>query len=71
MTRQRSYGLGPEGFCICPKCGTKKAHRRGTPCQMEKCPKCGSKMIRENSNHHRLLKKSKNKFLEEKNVKKP
>ena len=52
-----SYGLGPTGFCICPKCKYKIPHRRGIPCQEEKCPKCGSILLREGSSHHDLLKK--------------
>jgi cation diffusion facilitator family transporter len=31
---------GPEGYCICPKCGYKKKHQRGIPCSTIKCPKC-------------------------------
>ena len=57
----RSYGLGPMGFCICPKCEYKIPHQRGTPCQEEKCPRCGTKMLREDSEHHELLKKMRQK----------
>jgi hypothetical protein len=40
-------GLGPGGNCICPDCGNKTPHERGTPCFEVKCPKCGSTMTRE------------------------
>ncbi len=46
-------GLGPEGACICLKCGTKAPHHPGTPCTSTKCPKCGATMLREGSEHHR------------------
>jgi len=37
---------GPEGFCVCPKCGTKMKHQRGMPCDSVKCPQCGTAMNR-------------------------
>lgn len=37
---------GPEGYCECPKCGTKVKHDRSEPCSDKKCPKCGTAMIR-------------------------
>lgn len=40
-------GAGPEGNCVCPSCGEKAAHGRGTPCYNMSCPKCGTKMVRE------------------------
>jgi predicted Fe-Mo cluster-binding NifX family protein len=33
--------LGPDGFCICPKCGEKVTHVAGKPCMQMLCPKCG------------------------------
>lgn len=39
--------LGPGGNCICPKCGHKATHERGTPCLEIKCPECGTYMTRE------------------------
>ena len=41
------FGLGPEGFCVCSKCGEKVPHQRGVPCYEQKCPKCGGSMTRE------------------------
>jgi NAD-dependent SIR2 family protein deacetylase len=56
---QSSQGMGPMGYCICPKCNYKTPHRRGIPCQEEKCPRCGTKMLREGSYHHDLSEKKK------------
>ena len=47
--------MGTDGRCICPKCNTTIAHRRGVRCQEERCPECGAKMLREGSEHHELL----------------
>ena len=44
--RMGGFGAGPEGECVCPKCGYRMPHRRGIPCYQEKCPKCGSAMTR-------------------------
>jgi uncharacterized protein len=41
------FAAGPEGDCICPKCGYKKKHQRGTPCTSIRCPKCSSPMTRD------------------------
>jgi len=30
-------------------------HSNGVPCQQERCPNCGAKMLREGSQHHRML----------------
>ena len=35
---------GTDGFCICPKCGTKVKHQRAVPCVTVKCPQCGTMM---------------------------
>ena len=39
--------VGPGGYCLCPSCGEKVAHRPGVPCSSLSCPKCGVRMIRE------------------------
>jgi len=40
------FAAGPGGNCICPKCGYKKPHIAGQPCNMICCPKCGTQMTR-------------------------
>jgi len=37
-------GDGGAAYCVCPKCGQKVEHDRGTPCAETKCPKCGTAM---------------------------
>lgn len=44
--KEQRFGLGPGGECVCPDCGHKIPHQRGTPCSQQDCPECGSKMIR-------------------------
>ena len=44
---KESKGGGPGGYCVCPKCGYKFIHERGTPCSKFECPKCKSNLIRE------------------------
>jgi predicted DNA-binding protein (UPF0251 family) len=44
--RMGRFAAGPNGDCICPKCGYKEAHQRGIPCYQRKCIKCGSFMTR-------------------------
>jgi predicted Fe-Mo cluster-binding NifX family protein len=57
-TRQGRYGRGCSrtgdpsmeetmGVCVCPQCGHKEPHQRGTPCNEHLCPKCGTVMSRE------------------------
>ena len=41
----RRQGIGGPDHCVCPKCGHKTTHVRGTPCLSTRCPKCGSTMI--------------------------
>jgi cation diffusion facilitator family transporter len=36
----QAEGLGPEGNCVCPRCGYVVAHQRGVPCSKLKCPVC-------------------------------
>jgi len=40
----RGQGLGGSADCVCPKCGEKVPHQRGTPCLQTKCPKCEAPM---------------------------
>ncbi|MCK4647475.1 cation transporter [Candidatus Pacearchaeota archaeon] len=46
-TIKEAQGKGPEGYCICSKCGYKQKHERGVPCSTIKCPKCGEDLKRE------------------------
>jgi len=55
MERIEREGMGPSGFCICPKCGYKTPHKPGIPCRDERCPNCGVRLVREGSYHHRLI----------------
>jgi len=41
----RRQGVGGPSHCVCPKCGYKAPHVRGTPCLSIKCPKCGTAMM--------------------------
>ena len=40
------FAAGPDGECVCPKCGHKVSHVRGQPCNQITCPKCGTTMTR-------------------------
>ena len=42
-----SKAAGPDGNCVCPKCGHRVKHVRGEPCYHEQCPKCSTQMTRE------------------------
>ena len=44
---KEAQGRGPEGYCICKKCGYKIEHKRGIPCSKIKCPKCDTNLTRE------------------------
>lgn len=37
---EEAQGKGPEGFCLCEKCGYKIEHQRGVPCSSLRCPHC-------------------------------
>lgn len=45
--RKGGFAAGPRGNCICPNCGKKATHQRGTPCYEMECPECGTRMTRE------------------------
>lgn len=44
---KEARGQGPDGFCICGKCGYRAPHERGAPCSGLKCPHCGNSLRRE------------------------
>jgi len=44
---REARGMGPGGYCVCPKCNYRVKHERGVPCASLKCPKCGINLIRE------------------------
>ena len=37
---------GPNGNCVCPKCGKTIPHVAGQPCNTINCPECGAIMTR-------------------------
>jgi len=37
-------GLGGTEYCMCPECGKKVIHQKGTPCYERKCPDCKCSM---------------------------
>lgn len=39
-------GFGPNGNCVCEKCGYITPHQQGVPCSTIKCPKCNINLIR-------------------------
>jgi len=45
-TIKEAQGKGPEGYCVCPKCGYKQKHERGVPCSTIKCPECKINLTR-------------------------
>ena len=45
--RMGRAAAGAVGFCVCPQCGDRQPHQRGTPCFEQKCSKCGASMARE------------------------
>ncbi|MCF7916584.1 MAG: cation diffusion facilitator family transporter [Candidatus Omnitrophica bacterium] len=44
---EKASGKGPEGYCVCEKCGYRIKHQRGAPCAKLKCPKCKISLKRE------------------------
>jgi predicted RNA-binding Zn-ribbon protein involved in translation (DUF1610 family) len=45
--RNKGGAYGPDGYCVCAKCGTRVPHEQGVKCTTLKCPQCGHTMIRE------------------------
>ncbi|MFA5777670.1 MAG: cation diffusion facilitator family transporter [Parcubacteria group bacterium] len=43
---EKATGQGPDGKCVCPKCGYSVSHERGVPCGTLKCPKCNVNLER-------------------------
>lgn len=41
------FAAGPQGSCVCPKCGKTVPHQRGIPCIQTTCPDCGVAMTRQ------------------------
>ena len=44
---KEAEGKGPNGYCICEKCGYKIPHEKGTPCSTLKCPNCNINLKRD------------------------
>ena len=44
---QVSSSGGQVGNCVCPNCGEKVLHQRGTPCNEHQCPSCGTRMFKD------------------------
>ena len=45
--KMHGKALGPGGYCICPNCGYRTEHKRGTPCSSLICPNCKVNLERE------------------------
>ena len=43
---KEAAGQGPNGKCVCPKCGYAQEHQRGIPCSTIKCSYCNSNLER-------------------------
>ncbi len=37
---KEAAGKGPDGYCVCEKCGYEAPHKKGIPCSSLKCPNC-------------------------------
>ncbi|MBF0499281.1 MAG: PDZ domain-containing protein [Candidatus Riflebacteria bacterium] len=45
--RMGGWGMGPDGFLVCPSCGTTVPHQAGVPSFTVNCPNCNTIMMRE------------------------
>lgn len=45
-TIEKASGRGPDGKCVCLKCGYSIPHKRGVPCSILECPKCNLNLER-------------------------
>ncbi|MEA2098420.1 MAG: cation diffusion facilitator family transporter [Patescibacteria group bacterium] len=43
---QEASGKGPDGYCVCEKCGYKTPHQKGVPCSNLKCSNCNINLKR-------------------------
>jgi cation diffusion facilitator family transporter len=43
---EKAAGKGPDGNCVCPKCGYSAPHEKGIPCSTLKCPNCNINLER-------------------------
>ncbi len=43
---KEATGKGPDGHCVCEKCGYSTPHQKGVPCSNLKCPKCNLNLKR-------------------------
>lgn len=43
---EKAAGQGPDGKCVCPKCGYSVPHERSVPCSSIECPKCNLNLER-------------------------
>jgi cation diffusion facilitator family transporter len=43
---EKAVGKGPDGNCVCPKCGYSVPHKRGIACSNLKCPNCNVNLER-------------------------
>ncbi len=43
---EEAAGKGPDGDCVCPKCGYRVPHKRGVPCSTLACPNCNINLER-------------------------
>jgi S1-C subfamily serine protease len=39
--------MGPNGYLVCPNCGTQVPHQTGVPAYTVNCPNCGTQMMRQ------------------------